>query len=200
VSVPGQARRKQRQQATIARRREQVARLRLQGLGFPTIAEQLGCGIGTVYRDFEAMLAEWRASHERDTDAKVQQILAEIQLMRAEAWAAWERSKQPREVTTTERTQGGEGGDRLKAGVRKEGRDPASEYMRTVEWCIEKECEIWGLNAPKKVAMTDPSGKKPAPPPAVIVIDPAALSDDKLKLFDELCDAALGQAAQRADG
>jgi len=30
-----------------------------------------------------------------------------------------------------------------------------------VQWCVNKRCEILGLNAPTRIAPTDPSGTKP---------------------------------------
>ena len=63
-----------------------------------------------------AVREQWLQSSLLDFDARKAQELARIDRVETEAWAAWEKSKRAREITTTERITR-EGGDRAKAAL-----------------------------------------------------------------------------------
>jgi hypothetical protein len=58
----------------------------------------------------------------------------------------------------TERTQL-TSGERLKAWQRQDGQIGDPRFLAGVQWCINKRCEILGLDAPAKFAPTDVDGK-----------------------------------------
>lgn len=58
---------------------------------------------GTVKRDIDTLLAEWRDDRVKDTDALLELELARIDDTCKELWEQWERSKEESEVKTTKR-------------------------------------------------------------------------------------------------
>jgi hypothetical protein len=114
------------------------------------IAQELDINQGTVSRHLEALLAEWRASNEFAIDAILHRELAKIDLIEAEAWTAWERSKENKERTTKERASG-DSAARSKVVVVTENRLPENEFLKAVMACINKRCEILGLDAATKI-------------------------------------------------
>jgi len=138
------------QQFAVLERRTKVSDLYLRGLSQWQIARELGIGQATVSRDLEALRVQWRESSSLAIDTILQRELAKIDLIEAEAWIAWERSKENRERTTKERSSG-ETSAKSKVVVVTEGRLPDNEFLKTVQWCISKRCEILGLDAPRKL-------------------------------------------------
>jgi hypothetical protein len=131
-------------------RRKRVADLYLTGKSQWHIAHELGINQGTVSRDLEALRIQWRASNQIKIDAIQERELAKLDLIEAEAWVAWEASKQNKERTTKERSSG-ESCANSKVVVVTESRLPDPEYLKTVQWCINKRCEIIGLDAATKI-------------------------------------------------
>jgi hypothetical protein len=105
------------QRHRIAARRARVAELVLQGVPNDyEIALRLGLSGDTGRRivayDRAALLTGWKAAAVRDLDAAKGRELARLDLIESEAWAAWEKSKQPREPP------GAAGGTRRQAAGR----------------------------------------------------------------------------------
>jgi hypothetical protein len=126
----------------LALRREKVAALYLQGVSQYQIGVQLGVLQQTVSRDLQVLEQRWLESALSSTDRLKAEQLAKINHMEAEAWAAWERSKQERETRTarnasrTGRAKGDkqDPGDQLtETGLRKEQRCGDTEYLKTVQ-------------------------------------------------------------------
>jgi transposase len=163
------------QEIRMLDRRQSIAQLYVQGLSQRDIAKRVKVNQGTVSRDLAAIRETWLESATRDFSTRKAEELAKIDAMESEAWAAWQRSKEDWQRNTKEKIestgatteeQGKEkrgtpaaGGNRMKVSVATEGRLPAHEYMRIVQWCIGKRCEILGLDAPKKHEHSGPGGK-----------------------------------------
>jgi hypothetical protein len=140
-----------------------TAALYLRGLLQWEIAKRLNVSRQQVSYDLKILQRRWQESALADFDAKKAAELAKMEEVERTYWAAWERSCQPREITTQEKTQGrgGQGDEgRFKAGLRKEARDGNPEFLRGVERCIEMRCKITGAFAAAKVAPTTPNGKE----------------------------------------
>jgi hypothetical protein len=152
--------RKGRSPDHIRKDRAEIARLYLQGNLQHEIGEKLGLSRQQIGYELKAIRKEWLASSLMDFNQKKAEELARIDRMEAEAWVSWETSKGQKETTLTEQTTGGDG-DKLKAGIRKEAREGSVDYLKVVQWCINKRCEILGLDAPRKIAPTTPDGQEP---------------------------------------
>ncbi len=82
----------------LLKRRQQVAHLSLQGWTQSAIAEELDVSQPTVSTDLKAIQQEWLESASGDVEAARAKVLAELDLVQREAWAAWKRSQQPAET------------------------------------------------------------------------------------------------------
>ena len=83
--------------------------------------------------------------------------LAKVDALEIEYWKAWENSLKDAEVFITEKvgTQKGTNMDkRGKEVFRREGQTGNPSFLAGIQWCINKRCEILGLDAPKRTDLT----------------------------------------------
>lgn len=148
-------RRKIAEDATaIAARRQKVGGMYLSGRTQFDIAGELGVSQATVSADLAAIRKEWMRAAASHFAARVAHELARVDNLESEAWAAWRRSQNPAETTTTEK--GEEAGGlrgvktvKMRAGRKQVGRDGNPEFLRVVERCLIRRAELLGLDAPK---------------------------------------------------
>lgn len=122
------------------------------------IARELGVSETTICRDAAALQAEWDAEARKDYDALKRRALDEIEEVKAEAWAAWERSMQPAEHKTV-KSRGSDGSGSVEKKTIQRVGDP--RFLDKVGWCIERQAKMLGLDAPTLVAPVEPDGKTP---------------------------------------
>ena len=123
----------------------ETAALYLRGLTQLEIAQRLNVSRQQIAYDLKVLQRRWQESGLADYGARKASALAKVDELERTYWEAWERSCQPREVSTQEKVQGGAGraeGGRLKAGVRREKRDGNPEFLRGVERCIDMRCSL----------------------------------------------------------
>ena len=92
----------------IEQRQRQVAELTLKGLTQAEIAGRLSVTQPTVSNDLKAIRAAWRQASLRDFDASYSEQLEMLRLIQREAWAAWERSKEPAHTAVIDGADAGE--------------------------------------------------------------------------------------------
>ena len=127
----------------LLRRREQVARLYVEGASPSQIAQKLGISLGTVRRDVRRVAKLWRAILERDFATAKSQELAKINRLEAAAWEAWERSLLDEESTKVTAE-----GEKKKAERVTRNRPGDAKFLDRVAWCIDKRCQILSLAEP----------------------------------------------------
>lgn len=137
----------QRTETQIAAHRSEIARRYLRGEYQADIARDLGISQPTVSLDLKAIRAAWLTSAIRDFDAARAEELARIDAVESEYWAAWERSKQDKEIAYQE---AGADGKKKKVSLRKEGQAGNPSFLAGILTCIERRCSILGLDAPKR--------------------------------------------------
>jgi hypothetical protein len=137
----------------IRKDRAEIADLYLQGKTQHQIGVQLGLSRQQIGYDLETVRQEWLQSSLMDFSAKKAEELARIDHLEREYRAAWEKSKNGHETTTTEQTTSPQG-ERNKAAIRREDQPGDPRYLEGVRWCIQKRCDILGLDDPKKVHLT----------------------------------------------
>jgi hypothetical protein len=154
-------RRSTAEELAIESRRAQVANLFLQGIKRQhELAQRVCVNRSTISRDLQVLKTRWKEAAVRDLDAAKGQELDRLDQLERTYWEAWEKSKGPHEITTTEQITGGDG-DRARAAIRTEELHGDPRYLEGVRWCIAKRCELLGLNAPQKIAPTTPDGQEP---------------------------------------
>jgi hypothetical protein len=138
----------------ILERRKRVAGMYLQGMSQWEIGRQIGVTQQCIAKDVHALEKEWLASSVVDIDAAKAKELARIDRLERVAWRAWRRSCQRKEKATTRMEKKlGEDAQKAKTVTSKatELRDGNPEYLRRVEWCISKRCELLKLNPPQRL-------------------------------------------------
>ncbi|MEE4659019.1 MAG: hypothetical protein V2J89_01040 [Halieaceae bacterium] len=140
-----------------------IARHYLRGYSQNEIAVELGKATGTqvtrqqICYDLKKLQEQWREEQLEAIDELKARELAKLDHMEAEAWAAWERSKEQAEKTKKGRRTGGRNAGEY-AEVQVEERIGDPRYMDLVLKCVEKRTKLLGLDAPIKVAETDEEG------------------------------------------
>ncbi|MDO6747189.1 hypothetical protein [Gilvimarinus sp. 1_MG-2023] len=153
----------------IARDRADIADMYLRGWQQVRIAEHLTqksedgiqYSLDMVRRDLREVRAQWRKSALIDFDAAKQEQLAKLDMMECQVWDQWLRSCEDYKKHTTGK--GAQGPiDKTETG----GQTGDPRYMNVLLSIIERRCKLLGLDAPTKVAPTDPDGKEPYNPPS----------------------------------
>ncbi len=122
------------------------------------IAEALGVTQQQISADLKTLQARWQQSALIDLNEAKSRELAKTDELERVYWAEWEASRQEKQITQTRRKGEGQAAQ-AEAMLRRERREGNPAYLAGVQWCIERRCKILGLDAPQKVAPTDPSGK-----------------------------------------
>jgi hypothetical protein len=148
--------------ARVQERRHRVAAMYLQGKNQYEIAALLHLTQQQISLDLQYCNRQWQAAQLEATEARKAQQLAELALLRREAWAAWVRSQAPKEITATEATEGGT--TTRKASVRKEEQVGDPRFLAEIRGVIETEAKIAGTFAPTHIKF-----------------DPDTLSTDQLR-------------------
>jgi hypothetical protein len=138
----------------ILERRKRVAAMYLQGLGQWEIGRRLEVTQQCIAKDVLALEKEWLASALVDIDTAKAKELARIDRLERVAWRAWRRSCRRKERATTRMERKlDEDAHQAKAITSKatEARDGDPGYLKCVEWCINKRCELLKLNPPQRL-------------------------------------------------
>ena len=120
------------------------------------IAEHLGVGQSTVCKDLRSLEAEWQTQSVRDTALARRKELLRLELLEREAWSAWDRSKEPAQTAVVT---GETGKQQTRRSVKHQHGDP--RFLAQISQCVQTRCALLGLNAPTKVAPTNPQGDAP---------------------------------------
>jgi hypothetical protein len=158
----------------IADRRRIIAARYLKGEWMGDIATSMGVSIATVSRDISWMVKAWTKDAIADIDKKKGIELSKIDQLEITYWDAWKRSQQPIETVVQEgigivpaapaRPAGpptqalpaapASLATKMRQTIKTEQQVGSAVFLAGVQWCIEKRCEIIGLNAPKNVDLT----------------------------------------------
>jgi len=142
-----------------------------------------------IYYDIKVLHQRWQDSALSHFEERKARELAKIDHLEAVAWEAWERSCLDAESSSSSLVRGRvnrEGAplpDLERAEKTVKGQAGDERFLERVAWCINKRCEILGLNAPAKFARTNPDGSEP---------EEALSEEERLSGFHNLM-ALLGQ-------
>jgi hypothetical protein len=139
-----------RHRIALDQRRERVADMYLSGMTQAAIGQEVGVRQCTISQDLKAIREQWRASAIRDFDLAREVELKKLDRMEREAWAAWERSKQPQQSATTEDVD-----HSRKTRRTVENRDGDPRFLEMVHKCVTSRCTILGLNATPRLEISN---------------------------------------------
>lgn len=138
--------------------RERIAHLRLFHRTQDQIAEELGIHTSTVCRELKIIEAEWQANAQRSIATIKAEELRKLDHYELETLKEWERSKKDYTKKIMEDSQGiGERKTR-KAKIETSEQYGDPRYMSVLLGIQDRRAKIIGMDAPQKVAPTNPEG------------------------------------------
>jgi len=137
---------KRRSNGQLARDRLKISDLYLQGKIQAEIADVLELSQATVSRDIAFLQDEWRQSALVNIDDKKAEELAKVDRLEREYWRAYERSCEDAETVQQKVKEDG----KKEATKTAKGQSGDPRFLTGVQWCINKRCEIIGIDAPQK--------------------------------------------------
>lgn len=112
-----------------------------------------------VQYDIEKMRQQWQAEAMRDVGKIRSQELAGLDKQEEECWKEWHKSRESRERTLAEKTEGGTGsGGKTKVSKITEAQCADVSYMNTILAIRDRRAKLLGLDAPAKQEFSGPGG------------------------------------------
>ncbi len=151
----------------LTARDERIAYWVLRGHTYKDVASLVGVkSTQTVWASIQRCLAYWQEKMFENINKYVAMEIATTLSVQAEAFAAWERSKLPAETERTTKAAFPDSEDNpwllvdteSQHTVKGQAGDP--RFLAIIDKCIERRCKILGLEAPQRLALTDPTGTK----------------------------------------
>lgn len=156
-----------RNRAQRAADRALMASLRLQGKTLNQIAAQFGLSLTTVKREMRLVVADWKATAVEDIATVKARDLARLDLLEAEAFAAWVKSKADYEKRIVEERPSSVAGVSSRyAKIETGGQSGDPRFLTVLLGIQERRSRIMGMDAPAKTAFTDPTGTEAMAPVA----------------------------------
>ena len=163
---------------------QQTARLYLHGWTQASIAAKLKVSQRQISYDLRTLRGRWLESSLIDIDTVKARELARIDELERTYWQAWRRSlKAAQETIKASRKT--EEVTSIEARTKETERLGDPRYLAGIQWCIEKRCDIFGLDAPKQHEVRD--WRKEAHEDGITDVD---------GLFEELVKAAMDRKSQ----
>ena len=136
------------QKTEIANRRREVAEKYLRGATIVQIADEYGLDKAQISRDLKYIREQWLEASINHIDQKKAIELAKLDHLEMTYWDGWERSIKATKTTTNEETPIGRKKTRQ---VKTTSGNPA--FLDGVLKCIDKRCQILGIEATKKITL-----------------------------------------------
>ncbi len=125
----------------INQRRAEVAKMYLMGMYQSEIAKKVGVTQSQISQDLKMLNKAWIAGAQDDiSEAKAREV-AKLDLIEAEAWDAWVRSKEKTVKRSAEKK--GERKTLEKLEETENVGDP--RYLAQVERCVQGRCQLMGM-------------------------------------------------------
>lgn len=157
-----------RSKAELLRDRAEVAQLYLRGRTQHEIADHMEqnrsykYGRTKVQNDIKRIRQKWEESALMDFHKKRAEELAKIDALEREYWEAYMESKEPRQehkvegqpAETDPHTNGEASHTSIQpTKIERTTKEPVAgnpQFLKGIQWCIDKRCEILGLDAPER--------------------------------------------------
>jgi hypothetical protein len=136
------------QKTEIANRRREVAEKYLRGATIVQIAEEYGLDKAQISRDLKYIREQWLEASINHIDQKKATELAKLDHLEMTYWDGWERSIKSTKIETSEETPVGH---RKTRQTKTTSGNPS--FLDGVLKCIEKRCQILGIDAAKKITV-----------------------------------------------
>jgi hypothetical protein len=137
----------------ILQDRVNIAKWYLQGKTQNEIALKIGVTRQQISYDLKKIMEEWKQERLKDFEERLLAELCKLDLIEAEAWEAWEKSKKDSEKLIENQTKDG-----VFTSFTIEGQNAHKPYLDMIFKCVEKRLQILGFLAikqPKEVEKND---------------------------------------------
>lgn len=128
----------------------EISRLYLQGITQAEIGQRLGVSQPQISYDLRVLRNRWLQSSIVNIDEAKARELARVDHLEREYWDAWEKSKNPVKTRGSKKVDG----EQVESTIQGETGTGDPRYLTGVQWCINKRCEVLGLDAPSKTDVT----------------------------------------------
>jgi len=122
----------------------------LQGVTQAEIGQRLGVSQPQISYDLRTLRNRWLQSSLVNIDEAKARELARVDHLEREYWEAWEKSKNPVKTIASKKVDG----QQIEKTIQGETGTGDPRYLSGVQWCINKRCEVLGLNAPNRTDVT----------------------------------------------
>lgn len=156
----------------VLRRRMKVARLHVLGQDQATIGAKFGVCQSQISLDLKAIREEWRQRIALTIDDQKAEQATRLLALYEQAMLGWEKSQQDAERRYQKRITGGKDGMKKESGRTKEGQSGDPQFLNVAARCLSDMRDLFGLNAPMKVANTTPEGDALPPVRFIEIIRP----------------------------
>lgn len=127
----------------------QISVMYLRGMKQYEMAEELKISPATISGAISLLKLEWREKRVENINEMKMKELDRVDLLEREYWVAWELSKKDK-VKTVKR-EGSVGLNGIDETIEsKEGQVGDPRFLQGVQWCVDKRCEILGIDNSSK--------------------------------------------------
>ena len=127
-----------------------ISSLYLQGITQAEIGQGIGVSQQQISYDLKVLRKRWLQSSIVNIDEAKARELARVDHLEREYWEAWEKSKNPHKTTASKKVNG----EQVEKTIQGETGTGDPRYLSGVQWCINKRCEVLGLDAPSRTDVT----------------------------------------------
>jgi len=147
-----------RKKTEAAVKRDEIGRLYLAKKTQTEIGGIVGLTQQSVSLHLKALRTRWLESADIDFSQARAEEVAKLDNLERLAYEEWALSTKPKTTITIEEALGVE----TKKQTRTEIQYGNPKFLDIIHKCVAKRCELLGVAAPTKVAVTTPNGKHPA--------------------------------------
>lgn len=132
-----------------------IAHMYCRGYSIYDISRATGQSIMFVARCLDNVRSMWKEQAILDFNERISYELQKLDHLETMYWEAWERSKLESEVTfAEEEVESEDHGTQRRRSKRTTASPPGDpRFLEGVRWCVERRCQLLGLDAPKKSAV-----------------------------------------------
>jgi len=127
-----------------------ISSLYLQGITQAEIGQRIGVSQQQISYDLKVLRKRWLQSSIVNIDEAKARELARVDHLEREYWEAWEKSKNPVKTIASKKVDG----QQTEKTIQGETGTGDPRYLSGVQWCINKRCEVLGLDAPSRTDVT----------------------------------------------
>jgi hypothetical protein len=106
-----------------------------------------------ISRDLKAIQSEWLVKSLTDFNQARANELAKIDALEREYWRGWERSRQSKTVSKSKKEES-KRKSKQSAELVKEEQVGDPRFLQGIEQCINRRCQLLGLDAPKRLSIS----------------------------------------------